>query len=114
MQPKKLKPRRGPERQIQDEIIKFLTLRKWFIMETHGNIYQVGFPDLYATHYTYGPRWIEVKNPGKYEFTPAQCECFPKLSANGTRIWILTAATEAEYAKLFGPPNWHIYMMAKL
>lgn len=114
MEPKKLRPRKGPEAKIQDEIIKFLTLRKWLVMQTHGNIYSFGFPDLYATNYIHGPRWIEVKNPLKYEFTPCQLEFFPKLSSHGTRIWILTAATEEEYAKLFQPPNWHVYLLGKL
>lgn len=111
MEPKTFRNKHGPEYYIQKELKDFLTLRGWYIMETHGNMYQVGFPDLYATHYTHGPRWIEVKNPKKYAFTPAQLKCFPLLSANGTRIWILTAATEFEYAKLFQPPNWHMYLL---
>lgn len=80
-------------------------------MVTHGNMYQSGFPDLYATHSEYGPRWIEVKNPSAYSFTRAQMEHFPKLVANGTRIWILSAATEEEYAKLFKECNWYHYLM---
>jgi hypothetical protein len=80
-------------------------------MRTHGSMYQSGFPDIYATHSKYGARWIEVKNPEHYTFTNAQLECFPKMSANGTRIWILVAATEGEYRKLFGPENWSSYLM---
>jgi phosphoserine phosphatase len=82
-------------------------------METHGNMYQRGFPDLYATHHRYGARWIEVKLPKMVgsKFTPAQLECFPKLRANGTRIWILTAATKEEYDKLFKPDNVMLYIM---
>lgn len=100
----------GPERKIQDAIIDMLRIHEWYIMETHGNMYQSGFPDLYVTHSSYRQRWIEVKNPDKYEFTPAQLTHFPKLSAHGTGIWILTAATEEEYKKLFKPPNWHTYL----
>jgi hypothetical protein len=29
--------------------------------------------------------------------------------AFGIGIWILTAATQAEYDKLFRPPNWRAY-----
>lgn len=100
----------GPEAKIQAEILKFLRNLGWFCLETHGNMYQSGFPDVYATHSSYGIRWIEVKNAESYSFTAAQMENFPKMSANGTGIWILVEATPAEYAKLWKPPNWHIYL----
>lgn len=101
----------GPEAKIQKEIIEFLTLRGWYVKATHGNTLQHGFPDLYATHSRYGARWIEVKNPESYSFTPAQEECFPKFCANGTQIWVLIAATEEEYQKLWKPCNWWYYLM---
>lgn len=97
---------KGPEEKILQAITEFLKLRDWFVKRTHGNMYQSGFPDLYCTHKSYGPRWVEVKNPLKYSFTPAQRETFPLLAANGTQIWILTAATEEEYQKLFKRGNW--------
>ena len=92
-----------------------LTLRGWYVKSTHGNLYQSGFPDVYATHYTHGVRWIEVKLPDMKgsKFTDAQWEVFPKLLANGTRIWILTAATEFEYAKLFKPCNLAEWLLEK-
>src|SRR5436853_4689383 len=99
----------GPEAKIQNEIIDFLTLRQWYVKSTHGNIYQYGFPDLYCTSSRFGQRWIEVKNPEGYCFTPAQLECFPKFCANGAGIWVLTAATEFEYQKLWKPCNWWMY-----
>lgn len=99
----------SPERRIQDAIIEMLTIRGWYVMETHGNMFQRGFPDLYATHSQFGGRWIEVKNPEQYSFTAAQLECFPKMTAFGTGIWILVAATECEYNKLFKPANWWVY-----
>jgi hypothetical protein len=107
-----LKPRasKGPEEIIQDAIVMYLRAREWFVMETHGNAFQRGFPDVYATHYKFGPRWIEVKNPLKYVFTDAQKHCFPKLMENGTKIWILVAGTETEYLKLWEPPNLYHYM----
>lgn len=100
----------NPERKIQDSIIGFLKLRDWFVIETHGNIYQMGLPDLYACHLRYGYRWIEVKNPKNYRFTPAQMEIFPQMTGKGIGIWIMVAATEAEYNKLFRPANWHTYL----
>lgn len=112
MNPKQSKPKQGPEEIIQDAIIKFLTLRQWFVKSTHGNMYQSGFPDLYATHYHHGPRWIEVKLPEMKgsRWTTAQLEDFPKLMCHGTRIWVLTGDTESEYQKLFKPPNLWVYM----
>ena len=106
----KIRSKKGPEAIIQKQIIAFLTLRGWFVKPTHGNMYQSGFPDLYACKRRYGTRWIEVKNPESYKFTPAQMEDFPRLTAEGVGIWILTAATELEYKKLFQPPNWWTYL----
>jgi len=73
-------------------------------------MYQSGFPDVYAYHARYGTRWIEVKVKDRYKFTPAQLETFPDFSAKNVGIWILTAATEAEYDKLFKPANWHFFL----
>jgi hypothetical protein len=101
--------KRGPERIIQDEIISFLRIREWYVLETHGNMYQRGFPDLFVCHTSYGQRWVEVKNPLQYCFTAAQMETFPKLCAHGSGVWILTAATQDEYLKLWKPPNWWVY-----
>src|SRR5438552_16572635 len=102
--------RGGPESILQEAIIDKLKLLDWYVLSTHGNIYQMGFPDIYATHVSYGIRWIEVKNPVAYSFTPAQLIEFPKLSANGTGIWILISDSDEEIKKLFQPPNWVYYL----
>lgn len=106
----KMTKRDGPESKIQDAIIDMLKLKDWHIESTHGNMYQHGFPDLYCMHLRYGTRWIEVKNPVKYSFTPAQLEKFPMFTAKGVGIWILTAATESQYQLLFGSPNWYTFL----
>lgn len=112
MDPIKLKPDTDLERQIQDRIMAYLKARDWFVKETHGNMFQSGFPDLYATHNMYGQRWIEVKRPyPNYSFTPAQMENFPKFTAFGSGIWILTEANDEEYAKLFKAHNWYGYVI---
>lgn len=98
-----------PERIIQDALLDFLRIKQWHVMETHGNLYQKGFPDLYCIHSKHRQRWIEVKNPLNYSFTPAQLDNFPIIN-RVAGIWILVAATEEEYAKLFGPPNWWKYL----
>lgn len=114
-------PRNNPEQKIQDHIIEFLSIRGWVVMPTHGNMYQQGFPDLYCLHHNYGAKWIEVKNPKGYSFTPAQRKYFPIIAQalemgpdHRQGIWILTAATEEEYKKLFGPQNWYTYLYKPL
>lgn len=100
----------GPERIIQDDLKRFLEGKGWFVKETHGNIYQHGFPDLYACHRSYGARWVEVKNLAHYVFTKSQLETFPMFVAHGVGVWVLVAATEEEYKKLFQPCNWYQYL----
>jgi len=107
MTPKK---KHGPEWYIQQDIIKFLRVREWLVKPTHGSVFQSGFPDLYATHSIYKQRWIEVKNPAAYRFQPTQLDWFPQFVAHGSGVWVLVAATDAEYAKLFKPCNWWQYI----
>ena len=95
------KPVHGPEWHIQKDVIRFLEARGWNVEHTHGNLYQTGFPDLYAAHKKWGTRWIDCKQPKKYSFTRAQKQKWPVWEAYGIGIWILTAATQAEYDKLF-------------
>ena len=91
-----------------------LKAKDWYARPMHGNKFQSGVPDIWAVHNTYGYRWIEVKMPHKYSFTPAQLKEFRKISAFGGRIWILTAATESEYEKLFQKPNWETFVLRLL
>jgi hypothetical protein len=104
--------KKGPEAKIQQAIIDSLRIKGWYVMVTHGNMYQSGFPDLFACHSVYGQRWIEVKKPEfkGSKFTPAQLECFPKICANGSGVWILTGHKDREYQKLFKRPNWWVYL----
>jgi hypothetical protein len=113
MDPKIITARAKPEAIIQADFTKFLRERKWFVKSTHGNMYQSGFPDLYTAHRMYGQRWVEVKNPAHFYFTDAQMETFPLLNAHGVGVWVIIAATEEEYKKLFGPQNWYFYINNK-
>jgi hypothetical protein len=110
MEPRSFKARKGPESAIVEAIRDMLGKLGWFTIKTHGSQYQSGLPDLYCCHPKYGTRWVEVKNAEKYSFTPAQTEVFPKLIAHGVGVWVLVAATEAEYKKLFGPSNYYQYL----
>lgn len=110
MEPFKPRSRTGPEAKLQAEIVDMLRTRLWHVNITHGNIYQSGLPDLYATHAKYGGRWIEVKLPKGSTLTPAQRENFPKMIANGTQIWFMVACNEFNYELLFKPCNfWHVF-----
>jgi len=105
---KKLK-RDRPEAKIQKALIEYLENRGWFVRVTHGNKFQSGFPDLYCYHHKYGERWIDAKVKGRYSFTKAQKAEWPLWEEAGIGIWILVAATEEEYDKLFDKPNWREY-----
>jgi hypothetical protein len=102
----------GPEEVIVKDIREMLAIKGWYTIKTHGNVYQSGLPDIFACHSRYGTRWIEAKDPKRKGnvFTPAQLEVFPKFSANGSAVWVLVAGTEEEYAKLFKPGNWYMYL----
>lgn len=103
----------GPERQIQDAIKATLEERGWYCKDTHGNIFQYGFPDLYVCHKMYGARWIEVKNPKGYQFTPAQLKTFPMMQAHGCGVWVATDSRWETLEKLlFSPSNWWRYLDA--
>lgn len=106
----KIRKTTKPETVIQVAIMDMLRAKGWFVKHTHGNEYQSGFPDLFACQRMYGSRWIEVKNPNGYSFTDAQLRDYPQFSAHGVGIWILTAATEEEYKKLFKPANWFWFL----
>lgn len=101
-----------PEAKIQTAIIKMLNNYGWFVKATHGNAYASGWPDLFACHIAYGQRWIEVKLPKMKgsKYTPAQLRDFPKFAANGSGVWVMTGATDEEYAKILDQPqNWWKY-----
>ena len=101
----------NPEKIIQEAIEFMLRGKGWYVKRTHGNAAVSGFPDDFACHSMYGQRWVEVKLPNMKgsQYTPAQLQDFPKFCANGSGIWVLTAANEEEYQKLFKPYNWWKY-----
>ena len=105
------KSKKNPETILQADIMKMMTFKGWFCKNTHGNMYQSGFPDFFATHQRYGHRWVEVKMPNRSgnPFTGAQMETFPELCAHGSGVWVLIADTETEYEKLFKKFNWWQY-----
>ena len=106
--------KKGPEAKIQEEWIKFLRAREWLVKETHGNMFQKGFPDLYIHHPRYGARWVEVKNPEAYSFTPAQKEWFPQFMAVHAGIWVLFKCCEEQYNLLFKPANIGYFLYGKV
>lgn len=106
---KKFKGQR-PEDKVATKIDAFLRARGWHVIPMVGNAYLAGFPDRFTTHKCHGVRLIEYKYAGKFEFTDAQWIEFPKFLDNGCGIWVMVDATEAEYKKLWDPPNVGKYM----
>ncbi len=106
-----VQPKHGPEHHIQEDIRKFLAIREWVTMRTHGNSFQRGFPDLYCLHHLHGARWVEVKKLPGGVFTKAQLTVFGQISRTQHGVWVITAATEAEYAKLMRKENWTNYLL---
>ncbi len=105
MDPLSLRSGIGPEKKIQLALIAQLELRGWYVKQTHGNIYQSGFPDLYAFHPKKGQRWIEVKVKERFAFTKAQKEWYPKFDACGVGIWVLMGYGPEDIALLDQKPN---------
>lgn len=108
-----MRSKHGPEYRIQEDLRVFLGARGWLVERMVGNAYQYGIPDLYCFHPKYGERWIDVKNASDYEFTKHQKWKWPIWDSFNCGIWILVDATEAEYDKLFQPPNWRSYWKEK-
>ena len=104
-----LRPKHGPEWHMQKKHIVFLETRGWLVEVMHGNAFQRGIPDLYLFNRDWGERWVDVKHAEKYTFTKAQRHKWPRWESKGIGIWILTAATQEEYDKLFRSPNWRHY-----
>jgi hypothetical protein len=103
------KPKHGPEWHTQQKLIDFLEARGWLVEVMHGNAFQQGIPDLFLFHPKWDYRWVDVKHPVRYTFTKAQRRKWPIWDRYGVGIWILTAANQEEYDKLFAPPNWQQY-----
>jgi hypothetical protein len=103
------KPKHGPEWYIQRDLMTYMRARGWLVERMTGNMYQKGIPDLYCHHPQWGERWIDVKNDGKYSFTDDQKKKWPVWERAKVGIWILVAATQTEYDKLFAPPNFRDY-----
>lgn len=100
---------KGPEDIIQEAIIDMLEKKGWFVKHLHGNMYQRGFPDLFAARKGM-IRLIEVKNPKSWKFEETQLELFAALAKQEIGVWLMFGATDDEYAKLFKPANYAFYL----
>ena len=106
--------RNSEEKRIRDkEIRPMLEGLGWLVEVTHGGQYMKGFPDLYLSHRRFGIRWVDVKVEGKYEYTQAQRDKWPRWHVFGSGVWIMIGATQDQYECLFKPPNWLDYWKPK-
>jgi len=109
MKTPKLREKHGPEWKIQQNLVRYLRDRGWMVEVMQGNMFQTGIPDLFIAHLKFGIRFIDVKNPGHYTFTRAQRKKWPNWEKYKVGIWILVAADEENYDRLFKPPNMRDY-----
>jgi len=83
-------------------------------MNTHGNLYQKGFPDAYCVHPKFRQRWVEYKRPKIGRYTKDQLKWFPVFELCGIKIWVMTEASEEQYKMLVSEPsNWREYLKGK-
>jgi hypothetical protein len=106
----RIRKQHGPEYGIQRAIVKFLRLRGWHVERLIGMAWQSGLSDLLIFHKKYGVRLLEIKQEDHYRFTKAQKAKFPRLMEHGGGIWIMTAANEEQYQRLFKTPNLWDYL----
>lgn len=81
----------------------------WLVEKVHGSILMRGWPDWFAAHPQYGPRWIETKSFRENHFLEeSQQGKFMTWKRYGVGVWVLRGPQD--YPLLFDPPNWHLYM----
>ncbi len=106
MPPPKKYRRNNEETRIRDKLIRpGLEGLGWLVEVMHCSQYQKGVPDLYLSHPKHGTRWVDVKVAGKYEFTKAQRDKWPRWRKYGTGVWIMTDWNSVQYELLFDTPN---------
>ena len=115
MEPIKIRAKHGPEYHIQEAFVPFFEGMGWHVERFIGNALQRGIPDLYLFNRKWGERWVDMKVHGKYSFTAAQRDKWPKWEKVGIGIWILGAYSPEscdlahmtmEHKLLFQKPNW--------
>lgn len=80
----------------------FMRREGWGTWKTHGNVFQKGWPDIYASHPIHGQRWIETKTiDGRLERT--QVDLFAEWARYGVQVWVLR--DEKDYRWLFKQAN---------
>jgi len=101
-------------------LVNYLKGKKWKVKKAHGSQYSRGWPDLYAMHRDYAPKWIECKvnRNGSIHFTDHQIQEFPEWIKHGNNFWIIAevdlrnnpSGLDRVYRTLFGPPNAHLLL----
>ena len=105
---KPIRAKSPTEKLIQSKIRKALEATGALVRKSHGNRFQVGWPDLLVLHPEHPARWIEVKRPKTGRLTPGQRSEFEKWDAAGARIWVLTSVDQLDL--LDTEPNWREWL----
>ena len=110
----------GETTHVVHPFCRLLTERGWMLSNINPGEFTDSMPDKHACHVDYGERWIEFKiwkgiHNNQLSTSGVQKKRFPKLMANGMKIWCIIAVDlrgEANYQlrlhlykKLFKEPN---------
>lgn len=102
----------GEKKKLEDSLVEEIRLKLeaegWHTEKTHGSMYMKGWPDLYAMHPVHKSRWIEVKRREEGALEETQRKKFLLWAKHGVGVYILCGPEEL--GRLFGPPNWHLWM----
>ena len=95
-------------KRTKNDLVKYLEIRGWLTQRMSADAFLKGFPDLFCADNKWGTRWVEVRRPENHTLNKAQRRRWALWDELRIGIWVLTAATQEEFNKLYKPPNWVI------
>jgi hypothetical protein len=91
---------------LYPEVKKRLELMGWHVEKTHGNLWQIGWPDLMIIR-TGVTKWIELKSTDKNKLRTSQCMKFGMWHRHGVKIYIINRNNLSLLRTIIeGEPNW--------
>ncbi len=101
-------PRSQPEKAGATRLRRLMEQNGWKLYKVHGSTFMKDWPDYYAIHKMHGQRWIETKSDVG-NLSIGQIKRFEEWTSNNVSVWVLR--DEQDYTMLFGPANWHKYLL---